>query len=39
MLGQMYGHDAEARERRLAPDERLRLHQQRSRPVMNRLYA
>src|SRR5487761_1309204 len=39
MLGQVYGHDAEARERGLAPDERLRLHQQRSRPVMDKLHA
>jgi transposase len=39
MLGQVYGHDAEARERGLAPNERLRLHQQRSRPVMDRLHA
>jgi hypothetical protein len=39
LLGQVYGHDAEARERRLTPDERLRLHQQRSRPVMDSLHA
>jgi transposase len=39
MLGQVYGHDAEARERGLTPDERLRLHQQCSRPVMDRLHA
>src|SRR5665213_4082603 len=39
MLGQVYGHDAEARERGLAPDERLRLHQERSRPVMDKLHA
>ncbi len=39
MLGQVYGHDAEAREQGLTPDERLRLHQQRSRPVMDRLHA
>jgi hypothetical protein len=39
MLGQVYGHDAEARERSLTPDERLRLHQQCSRPVMDKLYA
>src|ERR1035437_7019459 len=39
MLGQVYGHDAEARERGLTPDERLRLHQERSRPVMDRLHA
>src|SRR5690606_4559755 len=33
MLGKVYGHDAEARQRKLAPDERLRLHQERSKPV------
>jgi transposase len=39
LLGQVYGHDAEARERGLTPDERLRLHQECSRPVMDRLHA
>jgi hypothetical protein len=39
LLGQVYGHDAEARELGLTPDERLRLHQQRSRPVMDKLHA
>jgi transposase len=39
MLGQVYLHDAEARERGLTPDERLRLHQQRSRPVMDSLHS
>jgi len=39
MLGQVYGHDAEAREDGLTPEERLQLHQQRSRPVMDRLHA
>jgi transposase len=38
MLGQVYGHDAEARERGLTPDERLRLHQERSQPVMEQLH-
>jgi transposase len=38
MLGQVYGHDAEARERGLTPDERLRLHQERSGPVMDQLH-
>jgi len=38
MLGQVYGHDADARERGLAPDERLRLHQERSGPVMDQLH-
>ena len=39
MLGQVYGYDAEARERGLTPEERLRLHRQRSRPVMDSLHA
>ena len=39
LLGQVYGHDAEARERGLTPDERLRLHQHRSQPVMDKLHA
>jgi hypothetical protein len=39
MLGQVYLNDAEARECSLAPDERLRLHQERSRPVMDKLHA
>src|ERR1700728_734947 len=39
MLGQLYVHDAEARERGLTPDERLQLHQERSRPVMDKLHA
>jgi transposase len=39
MLGQVYIHDAEARERSLTPEERLRLHQDRSRPVMDKLHA
>jgi hypothetical protein len=39
MLGQVYGHDAEAREHGLTADERLKLHQERSRPVMDRLHA
>src|SRR5207302_1016457 len=34
MLGQVYGYDAEARERGLSPAERLRFHQQHSGPVM-----
>jgi transposase len=37
MLGQVYRHDAEARQRMLTPDERLRLHQERSGPVMDQL--
>jgi ribosomal protein S27AE len=39
MLGQVYGHDAEARERSLTPDQRLQFHQDRSRPVMDRLHS
>jgi transposase len=38
MLGQVYGRDADARERGLTPDERLRLHQERSGPVMDQLH-
>jgi transposase len=38
MLGQVYGHDADARGRGLTPDERLRLHQERSGPVMDQLH-
>jgi len=38
MLGRVYGHDADARERGLTPDERLRLHQERSGPVMDQLH-
>jgi len=38
MLGRVYGHDAEARERGLSADERLQLHQQRSGPVMEELH-
>ncbi len=38
MLGQVYGHDADTRERGLTPDERLRLHQERSGPVMDQLH-
>jgi hypothetical protein len=39
MLGQVYGHDAEARERGLTPVERLQVHQERSTPVMGALHA
>src|SRR5690349_2811693 len=38
MLGQVYGHDAEARERALSRPERLPFHQQRSGPVMDELH-
>jgi transposase len=36
-LGEVYRYDAEARERGLTPEERLRFHQEHSRPVMDRL--
>lgn len=39
MLGRVYGHDAEARERGLSSQERLELHQQRSKPVMEELHG
>ena len=39
MLGQVYGHDAEARERGLMPEQRLQLHRERSGPVMNELHG
>jgi hypothetical protein len=38
MLGQVYGYDAEARERAMTPDQRLQFHQQRSGPVMEQLH-
>jgi transposase len=38
MLGQVYGHDAEARQRGLTPAERLRFHQEHSAPVMAELH-
>lgn len=37
LLGQVYGNDAEARERKLTSAERLRMHQERSGPVMEQL--
>jgi hypothetical protein len=36
-LGSVYKNDAEARERKLSPEERLRFHQQHSEPVMKTL--
>lgn len=39
MLGQVYGYDAETRERALCPEERLRLHQEFSGPVMGQLHG
>ena len=38
MLGQVYGHEAEARERGLRAEERLQFHQERSGPVMEQLH-
>jgi hypothetical protein len=38
MLGQVYGHDAEARERGLRPEQRLQFHQECSGPVMEQLH-
>jgi transposase len=38
MLGQVYGHDAEARDRGLTPEQRLQFHQERSAPVMDELH-
>lgn len=39
MLGQVYGHDAEAQEHGLTSEERLRFHQERSGPVMDHLHG
>ena len=39
MLGEVYGYDAEARERALTPEERLQFHQQHSGPVMEQLHG
>jgi len=38
MLGQVYGHDAEARERGLRPEERMQFHQAHSGSVMEKLH-
>jgi hypothetical protein len=38
MLGRVYGHDAESRERGLMPQQRLQLHRERSGPVMDQLH-
>jgi transposase len=38
MLGQVYGHDAEARAQSLTAEQRLQVHQQRSGPVMEQLH-
>ena len=39
MLGQVYAHDAEARDGHLTPDARLQFHQERSRPIMEQLHG
>lgn len=38
-LGEVYGYDAQAEERGLSPEERLRFHQEHSRPVMEKLHT
>jgi transposase len=38
-LGAVYRNDAMAREQKMSPEERLRFHQQHSRPVMDKLHA
>ena len=38
-LGQVYGHDAQARDRGLTPEQRLRFHQERSGPLMDQLHG
>jgi transposase len=38
-LGEVYGYDAATREQGLSPEERLRFHQEHSRPVMEKLHA
>jgi len=38
-LGEVYGYDAQAKEQGLSPEERLRFHQARSAPVMEKLHA
>src|SRR5271155_3882982 len=39
LLGEVYGHDAEARDRGLKPEERLHFHQEHSGPVMEKLHG
>lgn len=36
-LGEVYHYDAQAKDQKLSPDQRLRLHQEQSQPVMDRL--
>jgi hypothetical protein len=38
-LAEVYGYDAQAEERGLSPEERLRFHQEHSQPVMDQLHA
>ena len=38
-LGAVYHNDAQAREQRMSPEERLRFHQEHSRPVMDKLHG
>jgi transposase len=38
-LGKVYGYDAQAEERGLSPEERLRFHQEHSQPVMDQLHV
>lgn len=38
-FAEVYGYDAQAEERGLSPEERLRFHQEHSRPVMEKLHA
>ena len=37
-LGEVYGNDAWARDQRMTPDERLKLHQEKSKPLMDQLH-
>ncbi len=37
-LGEVYGKDAVARDQRMTPDERLKLHQEKSKPFMDQLH-
>lgn len=39
MLGQVYGHDAKAREKRMTPEQRLQFHAEHSGPVMTELHG
>ena len=39
MLGEVYRNDAAARQQKMMPDERLGFHQQRSRPIMDKLHS